>query len=270
MAKEKLYGSIKDRLLEQGLQTHLINGVAIPLNPNWNKVAINLSGGADSAMLTYLLATIIQEKNYKCKIDVITYKRCWKTRPWQGDVSLNVYNWLKNRFPNIIDNRETTYIPPELEHGVVGNIVGDRSPDQVLISSFNSYLAFYNKYNAVYNATTQNPTVDFDIKDRMCNRDNVTHDLKTLAYIKHEGISWCLEPLRLIEKDWIVQQYKNYDIMDFFNVTRSCEGDYKNENLLGIDYTYYSIAKDSIELKECGLCFWCVERKWALERLNNK
>ena len=43
----------------KGLQAHLIDGVYLPFNPNWTKVAINLSGGADSACLTFLLSDII-------------------------------------------------------------------------------------------------------------------------------------------------------------------------------------------------------------------
>ena len=57
---------LKAALEQKGLHTHLVDGVYIPFNPNWKQVAINLSGGADSACLTFLLADIIQKNNYKC------------------------------------------------------------------------------------------------------------------------------------------------------------------------------------------------------------
>jgi hypothetical protein len=178
-----------------------------------------------------------------------------------------VFKWLKNRFPDIIQNRETNFIPPELEHGVVGNIVNDRSADQIMIASFNDYLSFKNQYNACYNATTKNPSVDFDIEDRMTNRDNVSYNITSLAYIKDKSINWSLEPLRLVEKDWIIQQYKNFDILELLNITRSCEGDHRHSVLLGMDYLWYTYLNDK-NIPECGNCFWCIERAWAKQKVN--
>lgn len=264
--KNKVYSTIKENIISNGLETHIVDGVAIPLNPTWKKIAVNLSGGADSAILTYILAKTIQEKKYNCTIDIITYKRCWKTRPWQEDIGLQVYNCLKNKFPDIICDRETAYIPPEMEHGAIGNVINNRSTDQIMIASFNDYLSFKNNYNACYNATTKNPSVDFEIKDRMTNRDNVKHNLGTIAYIKDNSLSWSLEPLRLIEKDWIVRQYKNHNLLDLFAKTRSCEGDSYNSKLLGIDYINYRYNKPDV-INECGSCFWCIERKWAKEQV---
>jgi len=265
--QNNLYSKIKDSLFQKGLLTHNINSLNIPLNSEWKYIAVNLSGGADSALLTFLLASIIEENKYKCKIDVINYRRCWKTRPWQEDVAINVFKWLKNRFPDIIQNRETNFIPPELEHGVVGNIVNDRSADQIMIASFNDYLSFKNQYNACYNATTKNPSVDFDIEDRMTNRDNVSYNITSLAYIKDKSINWSLEPLRLVEKDWIIQQYKNFDILELLNITRSCEGDHRHSVLLGMDYLWYTYLNDK-NIPECGNCFWCIERAWAKQKVN--
>ena len=54
--------------------------LTIPFDEKWQRIGINLSGGADSALLTYLLCTIIQRNNLDTKVDVITYQRCWETR----------------------------------------------------------------------------------------------------------------------------------------------------------------------------------------------
>ena len=40
-----------------------IDNVNIPFNINWKKVAVSLSGGADSALLSYLLCEIIEKNN---------------------------------------------------------------------------------------------------------------------------------------------------------------------------------------------------------------
>ena len=62
-----IYGKLNE--IEQSIATkHEIqlfrfNGLDIPFSKHWKKVGINLSGGADSACLTYLLCKIITENN---------------------------------------------------------------------------------------------------------------------------------------------------------------------------------------------------------------
>jgi tRNA(Ile)-lysidine synthase TilS/MesJ len=97
-----------------------IGQLDIPFDRTWKRIGVNLSGGADSALLTYLLCKIIVDNKLDTKIDVITYQRCWETRPWQGHVSRKVYAWFLDNFADIINDRHTAYIPPEIEHGVVG------------------------------------------------------------------------------------------------------------------------------------------------------
>jgi len=98
----KLYSDVKDNKIVENF-SHL----DIIFDPSWQRIGVNLSGGADSALLTYFLCTIIDKHSLNTKIDVITYQRCWETRPWQGYISEQVYGWLKNKFPNIIENRRT-------------------------------------------------------------------------------------------------------------------------------------------------------------------
>ena len=40
-----------------------IDGVRIPFNTEWNNIAISVSGGADSALLAYLLCDLAKEHN---------------------------------------------------------------------------------------------------------------------------------------------------------------------------------------------------------------
>src|SRR6056300_807154 len=97
-----------------------VSHLDIPIDSNWSNIAVNLSGGADSALLAYILCKYIEQKQLEIKIDIITYQRCWETRPWQGFVSFQVFSWLKQKFPEIINRRHLQFIPPELEHGVAG------------------------------------------------------------------------------------------------------------------------------------------------------
>ena len=122
-----------------GFQQFTQDGLNIPFNPDWEKIAVNVSGGADSCLLTSLLCRHIEANNLKCKIDIITHQRVWTVRPWAGPISLDVYNALKEKWPNIINKRLTNYIPPELEHSTLGNIVGNISGDQIIVQSFNDF-----------------------------------------------------------------------------------------------------------------------------------
>src|SRR5210317_1281742 len=80
---------------------HDVNGVIFPFNPEWKNIGISVSGGADSALMSVLLCSIISQLESNTNVHIITNIRCWKTRPWQKQNSLNVFNWITNSFPNI-------------------------------------------------------------------------------------------------------------------------------------------------------------------------
>jgi len=247
-------------ITSSGFKQFTQDGLNIPFNPDWEKIAVNVSGGADSCLLTSLLCRHIEANNLKCKIDVITHQRVWTVRPWAGPVSLDVYNSLKEKWPNIINKRLTNYIPPELEHSTLGNLVGDRSGDQIIVQSFNEFQAAENDYNCIFNATTKNPSMETPTEDRMRNRDFVAVGLKEYLFLGTNF--WQSMPFIATEKDWVVKQYKDLELMDLYNKTRSCEGDGRfGGSLIGKDYWWYKYR--DVEVETCGKCFWCVERKWA-------
>ena len=71
---------------------HEIDGVIFPLSDQWKRIGISVSGGLDSALMSVLLCSIITQNLWLTKVHVITNVRCWKTRPWQRQNSLDVYN----------------------------------------------------------------------------------------------------------------------------------------------------------------------------------
>lgn len=238
---------------------HTIDGVDIPFSPSWNKVSISLSGGADSALLAYLICQMATQPNFE--VHVISHIRMWKTKPWQGHDSVNVYNWLVKHFPNIKFKRHTNFISPELEWGNVGPTITDEygklvSGDILELRAFAEYVCHHYDIDAYYNAVTRNPRdVDFQ---GMPSRDiDPTEDNTHLAIMEHMNRLAC-HPFRFIEKDWVMKQYRRLNISDLLKLTRSCEGEFSN-----ITYKNY-IAGQSVPL--CGECFWCKERAWAIEQ----
>lgn len=268
---EKIDGKEKTIADEAGLTVFRINGLDIPFSPKWKKVGINLSGGADSACLAYLLCKIITENNFETKIDVITHIRCWTTRPWQQPIGLRVFHKLKEMFPNIISERYENFIAPELEHGVTGYIYEDpvykkmHSGDQLSVYNFNRYVAYRYKFDAIFNGTSKNPPIDFPKK--MDNREKDAKDGLLYDLIIYTDNQFLCHPFRFVDKSWIIAQYYYFNIVDLLNLTRSCEGDVTHKKIRPVvsDYTVYN---PDMEVPECGTCFWCLERNWAVSVLD--
>jgi 7-cyano-7-deazaguanine synthase in queuosine biosynthesis len=247
-----------------------IDGVIFPFSDQWKNIGISVSGGADSALMSYLLCDLVNKNKFEKKIHIITNVRCWKTRPWQQQNSLDVYNWLVSAFPTIEFKRHTNFIAPDLEWGSVGpNIVDEygklKSGNQIELRAHAEYVAHKEKLDAWYCGVTKNPDKEFD--GRLVDRDvNVDISDTTLDRLikTHMGVFAC-HPFTYVQKDWIVAQYKKLGIMDLFDLTRSCEGDRETyPDIFGdLDYKTYEPGSP---VPVCGKCFWCKEREWGLDK----
>jgi hypothetical protein len=263
----KVSNNIYNELDNSDIVLHHVDGLAIPFSPNWKHIGINLSGGADSACLLMTLCKIITENNYSCEVHAITHIRCWNTRPWQAPISESVYNKFSHDYPLINFYRHTNFIPPELEWGVLGPITHDkdgrpRSGDQIAVGSFNQYMIATKNLDAVFNATSANPSgSDWEggMKDREKSAEHGT--LKDLIIVK-DNVCIC-HPFRFVEKNWIVAQYHRQNKLDLYKLTRSCEGDIDHPKIKAADVD----VNDVDTIPQCGDCWWCKERQWAEEQL---
>lgn len=238
------------------------DGLKIPFDPSWKNIGISVSGGADSALLSFLLCSIISKENLNINVHIVSHVRMWKTRPWQRYDSIRVFEWLKTRFPNIKFIRHENFIPPDLEYGDKGPTIRDeygklKSGDQIIARSYAEWILHKENLDAWFAAKTKNPR-DLSITKRMPDREVFNVELKELIFEVDNKLA--IHPFIYTEKDWIVSQYVSNDILDLFNLTRSCEGDFENLN-------YKNYIPNQI-VPECGECFWCQERDWA-KRLNN-
>jgi len=236
-----------------------MNQINIPFNTDWKNVAISVSGGADSALLAYMVCNLAVEHNIT--IHIVNHVRMWKTRPWQQHDADRVYNWLFQRFYHTTFKRHTNFIAPDIEYGNVGPNLTDEygkkvSGDNIQQRAYGEFIC--NKYNidAYYNAVTRNPRLAAfnGMRERDIER---TEDNKHLERMTHMGVE-VLHPFRFVEKSEIVRMYRELGIIELFELTRSCEGEFE-----GIDYTTY---KPGQYVPACGECFWCKERAWAIEQ----
>ena len=231
--------------------------VEIPFNTSWKNVGIAVSGGADSALLAYLVCNLAKKSN--STIHIINHIRCWKTKPWQQYDADCVYDWLFQHFYHTKFVRHTNFIAPELEYGNVGPNLTDEygkkvSGDNIQQRAYAEYICTKYNIDAYYNGVTRNPRLA--MFNGMLERDiDPDENNKHLKRMVHMGVE-VLHPFRFIEKSWVVEQYKKLDIMELFDLTRSCEGTFEN-----ITYENYKFGQP---VPTCGECFWCKEREWAL------
>jgi len=233
--------------------------VSIPFDYEWKNIAISVSGGADSALLAFLICELSKQSNPT--IHIINHIRCWKTKPWQQHDSERVYNWLFQRFYHTKFQRHTNFIAPELEYGNIGPNLTDEygkkvSGDNIQQRAYAEYVCKKHGIDAYYNAVTRNPRLAHfnGMQERDIERTEANSHLEIM---KHMGV-WALHPFRFVTKDWVVKQYKKFDIVDLFEITRSCEGTF--ENITHENYTPGQFVP------VCGECFWCKEREWAIEQ----
>lgn len=221
------------------------------LKPEWRKIGISISGGADSALLAFLICT-----NTDAEIHFTNQIRLWRTRPWQEYVADQVIDWFKSRFKNTF-YLHRNLIPPELEWGDRGPTIVDeygklKSGNQIILRSHNEYIANKYKLDALYGGINRNPDIPLPgaLKDR--NEGHIPP-----CYV-HDGIYIC-HPFVYTMKDWIIKQYHEHDILDLLELTRSCEGEFD-----GINYKTYQPGQ---HVPLCGECFWCKERDWAIGQI---
>lgn len=229
----------------------------IHYDTNWKNVAISLSGGADSALLAYLVCQAAYE--HDVTVHIISHVRMWKTRPWQQDDAERVYQWLFQKFYHTKFVRHTNFIAPDIEYGNIGPNLTDEygkkvSGDNIQQRAYAEFICTKHNIDAYYNGVTHNPRLALfnGMRERDVER---TPDTERLELMKHMGI-WAIHPFRFVDKSAIVKKYLDLDLMDLFNITRSCEGEFE-----GIDYTSY---KKGQYVPVCNTCFWCKERAWAL------
>lgn len=236
---------------------HEVDGVSIPFDQEWN-FAISLSGGADSALLSYLLCSLANSNQI---IHIINHTRMWKTRPWQEWDVEQVYRYLKTKFFNLQFNFHKNLIAPDIEYGNIGPSLTDEygkkvSGDNIQQRAFAEYICHKHEVDAYYNAVTRNPRVTKF--NGMAERDVDPNDNnKHLYFMKHMD-KYAIHPFRFVEKDWIIKQYNRLGITDLLNLTRSCEGEFTDIN--------FQTYKPGQYVPTCGKCFWCKEREWAIEQ----
>lgn len=244
-----------------------MHDVYIPFCTSWKNIGIALSGGADSAILAYMICDIIDKHSIDCTVHVVSNIRMWKTRPWQRSIGINVYNFICSQFTNIKFVRHENFVPPALEWGNTGPSIIDEdgilnSGDIIELKSFGEYIGHTYNLNAAFLGVNKNPSTQFD--GALIERDVSMQSLSIDNFVAKRNNMLVFHPFRALEKDKIIKLYYEMNIPELLSITRSCEGDKTHYPHIfkDLDYTTY-VANQYVP--ECGECFWCKERKWGIE-----
>lgn len=266
---------------------HRVDEAFYPYDPEWKRIGVNVSGGADSAIGSSILAELIQKHGNNTELYFLTNVRVWNNRPWAGPISVQVYEKIRSMFPDVRMQRIQNFIPPEIEEGslMTEDDVNPKgilseigiSGDRLCTISFNRFAVHTYKLDAVYNFITNNPDNEqFEHRskphDRIWDQQRLDQTSVCPQFLKGEN-HHLVHPWKLITKDFILGQYYRRGWEDLLNTTRSCEGDKVlfPEGPFE-DFTTYQHGVSA--LPECHQvdedpqrgCYWCAEREWAKKR----
>ena len=205
----------------------------------------SLSGGADSAILTYLIAKDIIDSNSYTRILPFTRERPYPQpfpknwNIWRSRLVIDKINELlgKNVFLyHFIDPQPKNQLEkqtPEQEKEHVRDLHGRLAENSVGTFKF------------VYGVTANPPEIEmikhnFLTKWRVIDRDK----------IKDKPMP--SRPFDCVDKRFVAELYKQTNTLEtLFPVTYSCEG------MHDVTDNYQN---------HCGKCWWCKERYWAFGR----
>ena len=205
-------------------------------------ICISISGGADSAILLYMLINYCEEYRPDAEIHIITASnplKGWKNAKWSTNVIDTILHLTKT---NLIKSHHTVY--------------SEEDPRQELTST-EKMIQIKHGVTFIIDGTTQNPAVEISntFGPPTLKKRNPGHG-RDIWWTSDTGVKYFV-PFMHVDKRMVAHLYKHFDMLDaLFLFTRSCE--WHNSN------TFDSPNPGD---GHCGKCWWCKEREWAFGRL---
>ena len=205
----------------------ITNVNAFPFTTVVNNVGIRISGGADSAILAYMLA--VYKRDYRPYLNLHPITCINNQKPYQAIFSKQVLEKI------------TELTGVEFNEHFIEDVDGERYREEQGV--FQDKLYNEGKLNIHFMGETLNPPIgvetewQFNGRGRDASRDN--HGDIHVPVVSYK-------PFRNIDKQAIKELFVHFNVLDtLFPLTRSCE-------IHTLDF------KD-----HCGRCWFCLERKWG-------
>ena len=199
-------------------------------------VSLKISGGADSAIVGYMLCKYVTEERPDIKIVPVTTIHPGK--PFQEIYSKRIIDWLTNKFGNVFGKHYVNKCNGASDY---------LTAQQRLLKE-----AYVNEnIDRNYSGITSNPPLDIvnTFRDKKGNLINgPVDDRNGKDFPVYKNYSW--KHLANIDKKGVAELYETLGVMEtLFPLTRSCEA-YAHESHYNID-------------KHCEKCWFCMERFWG-------
>ena len=209
---------------------HSQQDVNINIRPFFNKVGFKISGGADSAIVAYMISKYVTEERPDIKLIPITVNH--EGKAYQEQFAKGIVAHLKEEFGDIYGEHEVGYCPEGPQYIT--------SQDALVQSLYSS-----RKIQCHFVGITRNPPNEaMDIIGWNGPADDRSPGEKLRPTQNGDGTSF--KPLVNIDKKGVAELYETLGVMDsLFPLTRSCE-----------DFT------DDFS-QHCGECWFCKERFWG-------
>ena len=203
-----------------------------------DKIAISMSGGLDSSLMTWLLCKEISDKNKNTKIYPL--HGIDNTRPTSPENIQNIINFLRNSFPTVEINDMLTWDNTK-DHKIPKSKKDSRGLKKWVLNHNIKYL---------YQGRTANPPKEILEQFGGHYEDIRSHDNKKI--IKEFIIpfnAYLIRPWANVDKKYIYEQYKKHNLLNTLEpLTWSC----------------IAYAEDTNFFTEpCKGCYWCKEKHWG-------
>jgi 7-cyano-7-deazaguanine synthase in queuosine biosynthesis len=218
-----------------------------PLGVTVCTVGVWMSGGADSALLCYMLAEYIQKQKLDIKIQPITidYKRPYAKKAVLVQEKITELLNAKYMFC-----KHMVYHPPEDVEWTPAQL-----SEQFHIRNYQHFKA--GLFQVLFSGITSNPPsavqqkFAWGVLQDVESKRGADIPKQTSRYFEHAdgGEFWEIKPFFNMNKKNLAKLYKDKNLLDsLFPLTRSCEQ-------IGTVHGH------------CGQCWWCEERQWAFGKL---
>lgn len=212
--------------------------IKIDIPEKFTKIGLKISGGADSAIVAYMLCKYITETKKDCKIIPITVNYAGKA--FQTQFSAKVLTYLKNNF-DVNIGKHYTDLNYEFDtySQVQDSLVQRLYKEQIIECHFSGITA--NPPTEVMNS--------FNTRGPMDDRNRQTDK-------KPQVNGNVFFPLINLDKKGVNELYETFDLLDeLFPLTRSCE------------FFTDDFSKHCGEyIEEQDQCWFCKERYWGFGR----
>ena len=203
------------------------------------KVSLKISGGADSAIVGYMLSKYVAEERPDIKIFPLTTNH--PKKPYQGVYASRVINFYKEIFGEHIFGK----------HYINTTRRMDTNEDYANAQTTNQEKAYKTeKIQRNYSGITSNPPLDIIDTFRKPNGKLIkgpVDDRNGKDFPVYKNYSW--KHLANIDKKGVAELYETLGVMEtLFPLTRSCE-----EHTM--DFSSH-----------CDDCWFCKERFWGFGR----